>query len=69
MKMSYPLDPWQIALNESPSEKEGKFDLLCTSLRSRRPLNESPSEKEGKYWGHQWWVPGLLGPLNESPSE
>ena len=36
------------ALNESPSEKEGK----CDRQRFRYPflfaLNESPSEKEGK---------------------
>ena len=36
------------SLNDSPSEKEGKF-LWCRGVRFRRlGLNESPSEKEGK---------------------
>ena len=36
-----------LSLNESPSEKEGKFKR---TVRRRRlgTLNESPSEKEGK---------------------
>ena len=38
------------ALNESPSEKEGKSGTLRLRLTIiRGPLNESPSEKEGKY--------------------
>ena len=37
------------ALNESPSEKEGKFFKRGGILpQSYAPLNESPSEKEGK---------------------
>ena len=36
------------SLNESPSEKEGKFMRESRSRRYRRSLNESPSEKEGK---------------------
>ena len=38
-----------LALNESPSEKEGKCSRL-DSLKSpaSESLNESPSEKEGK---------------------
>ena len=39
--------PW-LALNESPSEKEGKYFLISHHHQSLRPLNESPSEKEGK---------------------
>ena len=38
----------KLALNESPSEKEGKYILLSHWLRSFTTLNESPSEKEGK---------------------
>ena len=36
------------SLNESPSEKEGKFELLVEENRTFEALNESPSEKEGK---------------------
>ena len=37
-------------LNESPSEKEGKFAPEAGSVREHNDcLNESPSEKEGKY--------------------
>ena len=39
----------RVSLNESPSEKEGKFPATrswCSALRMG--LNESPSEKEGK---------------------
>ena len=39
---------WLVALNESPSEKEGKFPPASRSPSVARPLNESPSEKEGK---------------------
>ena len=38
-------------LNESPSEKEGKFeDLEAAGTPSFGRLNESPSEKEGKFF-------------------
>ena len=37
-----------LALNESPSEKEGKFPLKRLRRDRMRALNESPSEKEGK---------------------
>ena len=37
-----------MALNESPSEKEGKSVLVFGFNAKRYPLNESPSEKEGK---------------------
>ena len=36
------------ALNESPSEKEGKLASSIAAKASTLPLNESPSEKEGK---------------------
>ena len=35
-------------LNESPSEKEGKYQAPPYEPRSIASLNESPSEKEGK---------------------
>ena len=35
-------------LNESPSEKEGKFQISAIALPALA-LNESPSEKEGKF--------------------
>ena len=35
-------------LNESPSEKEGKFFEPIENLLKGAALNESPSEKEGK---------------------
>ena len=37
-----------ISLNESPSEKEGKYEFIRRNKISLCPLNESPSEKEGK---------------------
>ena len=37
------------ALNESPSEKEGKYPHRHPAYwPGEEPLNESPSEKEGK---------------------
>ena len=36
-------------LNESPSEKEGKFFRGLNMVEVPSRLNESPSEKEGKY--------------------
>ena len=36
------------ALNESPSEKEGKCLSQSIQCRDGLALNESPSEKEGK---------------------
>ena len=38
-------------LNESPSEKEGKFFEPIENLLKGAALNESPSEKEGKSYG------------------
>ena len=37
-----------VGLNESPSEKEGKYARYGASAPSHHGLNESPSEKEGK---------------------
>ena len=39
----------EAALNESPSEKEGKFSVTRTVNQQMMTLNESPSEKEGKF--------------------
>ena len=56
-----------MALNESPSEKEGK-SLDCRHERGKDlTLNESPSEKEGKL--RRSGAAGIGSPLNESPSE
>ena len=44
------------ALNESPSEKEGKCHQPVPEPGMPPSLNESPSEKEGK-----WRVPGPPG--------
>ena len=40
------------SLNESPSEKEGKFTAPVVRVRCAAALNESPSEKEGKIEDH-----------------
>ena len=55
-------------LNESPSEKEGKYKDLNTLAVALLALNESPSEKEGKCKrpGRGF---GQSTALNESPSE
>ena len=37
-----------LRLNESPSEKEGKWRDVDMTERADGRLNESPSEKEGK---------------------
>mgnify|MGYP000955277300 CR=1 FL=1 len=56
-------------LNESPSEKEGKFESDPKPTQSAFSLNESPSEKEGK-WAIQDPPAKVRNPaLNESPSE
>ena len=55
-------------LNESPSEKEGKFSTVHIVPTDRETLNESPSKKEGKYEeAHQNTRAKVA--LNESPSE
>ena len=37
------------SLNESPSEKEGKYGAKNWVVEKLKALNESPSEKEGKF--------------------
>ncbi len=39
-------------LNESPSEKEGKYKRQSFTVSRGNTLNESPSEKEGKSRRH-----------------
>ena len=57
------------SLNESPSEKEGKWHRFFLEFEhSLKALNESPSEKEGKSCGRGSRSSSTL-PLNESPSE
>ena len=57
-----------LALNESPSEKEGKYNTRLLIGQQTETLNESPSEKEGKSirlkLSHRRDTA-----LNESPSE
>ena len=38
-----------VGLNESPSEKEGKYLNRAIRVHKNTRLNESPSEKEGKW--------------------
>ena len=57
-----------LTLNESPSEKEGKYERHSDMPPLRGTLNESPSEKEGK--SQRMERERLeVEPLNESPSE
>ena len=56
------------ALNESPSEKEGKYQCHDGSSFFLSALNESPSEKEGKCPFLGGGTGGSFS-LNESPSE
>ena len=37
-----------VSLNESPSQKEGKFNSSALLVCLSECLNESPSQKEGK---------------------
>ena len=60
--------PMTSSLNESPSEKEGKFPEPAGLLAGLTRLNESPSEKEGKCARFGASTPSRLC-LNESPSE
>ena len=48
MRMSPTLRLIMECLNESPSEKEGKFYRFPFAIVQLSGLNESPSEKEGK---------------------
>ena len=58
-----------MALNESPSEKEGKSHFTYQARLTQRSLNESPSEKEGKYSANDHAPSACPRTLNESPSE
>ena len=58
----------QVPLNESPSEKEGKFCAPKNRHITLLPLNESPSEKEGKLVASMAAFRSRWA-LNESPSE
>ena len=54
-------------LNESPSEKEGKW-RRCYFLRKTPPsLNESPSEKEGKFTARVIVFIGVFAPSMKVP--
>ena len=55
-------------LNESPSEKEGKYADDHEHTDIPESLNESPSEKEGKCIKSHNLISKHLS-LNESPSE
>ena len=44
-----------MTLNESPSEKEGKYRHPKKRTIDMSALNESPSEKEGKYQSRRKW--------------
>ena len=55
-------------LNESPSEKEGKYYPNPGRLPDGLALNESPSEKEGKSF-FSGLIKKIAHALNESPSE
>ena len=55
------------SLNESPSEKEGKFSTFYRVQDKLLSLNESPSEKEGKFVDVETFRKEFS--LNESPSE
>ncbi len=54
------------ALNESPSEKEGKLLVVIVQWCIMISLNESPSEKEGKLalppCGGVWTSPSMKVP-------
>ena len=57
-----------VCLNESPSEKEGKFPPIWYKMSHLFGLNESPSEKEGKSASDTVGI-SENACLNESPSE
>ena len=64
MSLDRPQDSTTTGLNESPSEKEGKYArILLMWLTSTASLNESPSEKEGKSSiKRRWGAVQLLSP-------
>ena len=54
--MSFPVvfGSLQGRLNESPSQKEGKYLTVAEAAALARGLNESPSQKEGKCGWCRW---------------
>ena len=50
------------ALNESPSEKEGKCRYISSAKALVASLNESPSEKEGKWRITPLWILYRMSP-------
>ena len=54
-------------LNESPSEKEGKFNEQALKVNTFKALNESPSEKEGKLPQNDGGGGGQLTPSMKVP--
>ena len=60
--------PCPPSLNESPSEKEGKYLTQPYRVLGTHRLNESPSEKEGKLMRVRF-ARFYRDGLNESPSE
>ena len=55
------------ALNESPSEKEGKSGGRAGENFRGKTLNESPSEKEGKWRSHRCGRLALAVPSMKVP--
>ena len=53
MQTPVTIEPAVLSLNESPSEKEGKFAKMQGGAFVDMTLNESPSEKEGKSLAHR----------------
>ena len=59
----------RVALNESPSQKEGKSVVFLNGDGAVITLNESPSQKEGKSRAGASRTSPSPAPLNESPSQ
>ena len=56
------------ALNESPSEKEGKSDLIAPPAGAIRPSMKVPPKRKGNEDAEKY-NELVEAPLNESPSE
>ena len=56
-----------MCLNESPSEKEGKFRDFAVLVPAGGRLNESPTEKEGKSVRSILMAPSLLASMKALP--
>ena len=55
------------SLNESPSQKEGKFRDFAVLVPAGGRLNESPTEKEGKSVRSILMAPSLLASMKALP--